>query len=284
MNLNKIILVVSCIALVISSCGEKKDSDSDKKPVKTEERQVDTLANQDSYSAFDHEHHSLPSPLQIALLFRESGLYFDQSVVDVSYQDGTNYQALLSMGKLTAQMAYTGLNGEKDIALKAMEGLSRLSDQTGFGNVLITNERLAVVEQNIDQPDSMIQYMSDMQYDLDKYIVENEEEDRSLIVFTAAWIETLEMGRKLLSIELSEALILQLLDQHSIAHSLVELLKANKSFSDNKSYQKLVSGVEKIEDALSAFGDLSGDEVEIEQKTFDTLTSTIELVHKEIFE
>lgn len=282
--MNKLILILCSVSLLVGRCGESKETGSDKKTVDKEEKAVDTLSNQDTYSAFDHEHHSLPSPLQIALLFSESGLYFDQSIVDVSYQDGTNYQGLLSIGKLTAQMAYSGLNGEKDIALKAMEGLSRLSDQTGFGNVLITNERLSVVEQNIDQPDSMIQYMSDMQYDLDNYIVENEEEDRSLIVFTAAWLETLEMGRKLLKIELSEALILQLLDQHSIAHSLVELLKANKSFSDNKSYQKLVSGVEKLEDVLAAFGDLNGEEIEIEQATFDTLTSTIELVHKEIFE
>lgn len=242
-------LTIKLAALVVTSsllfsCGNESDEVIEDTVI-TEDTEVTDVTEQLEYI--------LPSPLQIAELFKNAGLtYIGDLANDPAKAENINDKKLqkLNFGVYSADMAYCIMNNQTQESINYLNTLKSLSEKlwmTDVFNSLGLSKRL---ESNVGNEDSLTYIMADLQMQLDDYLDENGMGSTGNIVFAGAWIETMYLGVKVNENEKNEKLMLRLSEQAVILDGLI---KSIQQTDEDKDYTDLIADLEKINTHFSAF-------------------------------
>ncbi len=281
----KYLAIISLVFLV--ACSDEKDEnspDKQKENATVVDKQVVTEDTSDM--GFDMETLKLPSPLQIALLFQQSGLEYSEGYTlskDFYNQiDHSEKVSLLCLGAYSADLAYNSLHQQESASFETLDLINIISQDLGFATHLNTPERIRRFEQNIHNMDSMAHLIADLEYDIEGYVQSNNEQRRSVIIFAGAWIETLELARQAFDDEGNTDIAYLIMEQQHIAQDLLDLIN-QEDVSKDASMSELRPVVSDLLEKLSPF-DLEGEELEISQTDFDALLYSIKNAHERIFQ
>ncbi|MBL4577115.1 MAG: hypothetical protein JKX74_01505 [Flavobacteriales bacterium] len=138
-------------------------------------------------------YYMLPSALQIAHIFRKSGLKYYPDVTN----DPGNWSKYISetsklqnLGVYSADLCYVALNKQTQEELSCLKAMMDLSGDMGFSSVF-SAAFVDRFERNIANEDSMIVILAQLQERLDFYLQDAEMEDKSTIIFSGAWVESI---------------------------------------------------------------------------------------------
>ena len=196
---------------------------------------------------------TLPSPLQIAYIFKKSGLKYVAGVThDVKKKDdySTAYSQSLALGVYSSDLAYTVLNKEKQDAINYMNAVKALSDKLGMGTVFDSESLLKRFEANIGNEDSTMFILSEIQSKSDDFFSSNDRKMTAAVVFSGAWVESMYIASHVLPKTKDSKLAVQLADQMSILESLIKELKMHESKDTNIS--GLLSNLNSVHDIIAA--------------------------------
>ena len=264
---------------VFASCGnheENAELQEQKDTVTVETVEEEVSVENDSELSY-----SLPSPLQIAFLFKNSGLGYQAGIThDPSKAKNYNTKAaqLLNLGVYSADMAYNVLHNQTQEAINYLKVMNELSEKLWMTDVFNNNNLRERFEKNIGNPDSLAYIIADMQMELDNYLEENEMEDASVVVFAGAWIESMYLAAQTSNLNDNQRLNVKLSEQAIILESLVNLLEHKYP----EGTENLINGLKDLQTVLKPLDDESEDIPFLSKEELQQLKEKIEALRAEI--
>lgn len=169
----------------------------------------------------------LPSPLQIAFLFKSAGLeYMEDAGNDVANSANYSTSTLkqLNLGAYSADFAYCALNQQRQAGTAYLQTIDEMADQLGLAGVYNTAENRERFEANADNIDSVAQIISELQIEADQYFLDNNEQGKAFAIFAGAWVESMYLGAKTRDLSDNPAVATTLLEQADILKDLLAAL------------------------------------------------------------
>ncbi len=173
-------------ALIISSCGERSAQKGDSvKDVKID-------STKSSIVNVSGKLFSIPSPIQTALLIKESDAPYNKDVLS-NPKNADKYTAkfdrALNLGIYGADMAYTSFYEDPQESIKYFRALDLLSENLEIKGAVDAGiiKRLS---SNLENPDSLLILSGKFYEAADIYLKENERADVAALILTGTWIES----------------------------------------------------------------------------------------------
>ena len=119
---------------------------------------------------------SIPSPLQVASMFRKAGIRYRADVLNPpSNVSGytTNYSKAVNLGVYVADLAYSELNDQTQTAVTYFKACKTLADELEVSDVFESSGMQSRFQNNINNKDSILLIVADMNRDLINFFREN---------------------------------------------------------------------------------------------------------------
>jgi hypothetical protein len=217
--------------------------------------------------------YSLPSPLQIASIFKKSGLKY-QDGITTSLKDPSKYTTNLSksinLGVYSADLSYCVLNKQNQEAMNFMKLCRQLAESLGMGTVFEQSNLSKRFEKNLGNEDSLAYIIAELQMVTDMYLDENEQPQITAIVFSGAWIESMYLGSKIYEKSKDKSMNTKLTEQMTILGSIVNALKAVQK--KDPAIEGLIADVQSIKDIYDQLPSVKANPITDDEDREITLT------------
>ena len=263
------------ITSFLYACGG--DEPTDEQLEETTEEVVD-----ENMEMTEEVSYVLPSPLQIAQLFKSAGLTYIGDLANKT----ENVEKLsdkksqkLNFGVYSADMAYCIMNNQTQESINYLNTLRKLSEKmwmTDVFNSLGLSKRL---ESNVGNEDSLIYIMADLQMQMDDYLDENGMGSTGYIIFAGAWVETMYLGTKVNENKRNEKLISRLSEQAIIIDGVIKAIKQSDEDGD---YTDLIADLEGINKHFAEFNEDSEEDFILSDDQFAAMAVDITALRTKI--
>jgi hypothetical protein len=268
--MHKLTIKIASAAIATSflvACGGNQEEVITEKEVITEEIVVEDNVEDMSYV--------LPSPLQIAELFKSAGLtYIGDLTNPIDKVDNYNskYDQKLNYGIYASNMAYCIMNNQTQESINYLSALKKLSEKLWMTDIMGSMGLTERLEANVGNEDSLTYIMADLQMQMDDYLEENGMGYTGSVIFAGAWIETMYLAAKVNEAETNPKLISRLSEQAIILESLIASIKQN---DENQEFEVLVTDLETINSHFSDFNSDSEEEFTLSEETLKSLNADL---------
>lgn len=189
-------LLMTSFLLVLVSCGGSSDSDSSELHVVDTNETVKDENLENLFESPNLDYH-LPSPLQVASIFKKSGLeYNSAATLDPNLADGytTEIKQMLNFGVYSADMAYCVLNNQANEGRRYLVVITDLAAKIGMETVFENKDLMERFDDHMDNKDSIEVIMIDIHSRTEEYMDENDTRYKESIHFAGAWAEGMYLG------------------------------------------------------------------------------------------
>jgi hypothetical protein len=173
--------------ILISGCGGpgKKNPDEVQKPAFDSTKATLFQVGDELFS--------IPSPIQTALLIKQSGASFDNQILNDpkkinSYS--TRAQKALNLGIYGADLGYVTIYDQTQEAINYLKVAKQIGEDLGVASAF-SPELAKRFESNLGMRDSLLTLASEAYRASDAYLKNNEREDIGCLILAGGWIEAL---------------------------------------------------------------------------------------------
>ena len=271
----QVVFLFAAASVTFTACGPGPEDD----PNNNEDDSLQSVVNNgDKVIGLEGEIFSIPSPMQTAILIKESGANYDKGILNSpksasSYS--TNFQKALNLGIYGADLGYVTMYDQTQDALAYMQSVKKLGDDLGV-SAAFDMTLMQRFEKNLGNKDSMMVLVSDAYRASDSYLKNSDRNDVSALVLTGGWIESLYFATNVNKTKSTPEVARRIGEQKSSLESLIRLLGQHRSQPE---YEELVAS---LEDLLSAFEGVTfeyvyQDPITDASKKMTTITSKTEV-------
>jgi hypothetical protein len=234
-NFKKSLTFLSVTAFIaLAGCGSGKEDPNDLPP------NTDTVTN--NIINVDGEIFSIPSPIQTALLIKNTGTAYSKAILNPASktaQYSTTFSKALNLGIYGADLGYVTMYDQSQDAIGYLNSANRLADDLGVSGAFdaSTIDRFS---KNLGNKDSMLVLVSVAYRSSDAYLKNNDRKDVSGLVLAGGWLESLYFATNLYSTKQNEDIKRRIAEQKSSLNSLLELLNQFRSQSE---YTEFIDGL-----------------------------------------
>jgi len=239
----------------------------------------------------DHSFYILPSPLQIASIFKKSGLAYLPGLINPSSNSKkytVSFSKSIGIGLYSADVAYCVINNQTQESMNSMKALKQLADEMGISSVFESDALMTRFERNIAKEDSLVEILSDIQMELDVFLEENEQKHIAITIFSGAWIESMYLASKTVQSKKNGVLSKRLGEQYIILSNIVKALKKHKE--EIAGFPALLKDLESIKQIFDQFSFITnkGADEEMSENTgvsdeeIKTLTTKLEEIRTKL--
>lgn len=288
-NLTTNLTAFAISALLLSCSGDSDSSSQEINLVDTTENSMESeLEDLFDSPEFDYQ---LPSPLQVASIFKNSGLAYNAGATsdpgnEDSYTD--NLKQMLNFGVYSADMAYCVLNEQSNEARKYLEVITDLAERIGMEAVFENKDLMDRFDKNIGDKDSIEILMLDIHERTEIYMDENDMQHQQAVHFAGAWTEGMYLG--VYDFEHSsdkEDVGAKIAEQMSILQNIIKGIKDPKNEGMDLAW--IVNDMTKIQETFDSFqsvidyfNDPTADELYLTKKEYDTLGALVKELRSKI--
>jgi hypothetical protein len=267
------IFTILISSTLITSCNSENS-------VKTTEKEV-TNDNEATHSIeidiVDHDFEFMPpSPIQIASILKKANMSYEEGLTnDISNADiySTKFKQTINFGVYACDLAYCVTNDKYEEAGKYLKIAKKMSAKIGLESIFQSDHLVERFEKNIGNQDSIMDILFHVQMMTDDYIHDNDLRDLSVIYFTGAWVEGMNIGTHTILGNNDHKISVLLSEQMTIARSIIKGLRAVQNQTDD-----LVDLTDHIDEVVEAYNNLWS--VKQEGENIEYLD--VELKHEEV--
>ena len=279
-------VTIMSLSLLMSSCGGSEPDDINNVDLS------DTLEDEfaEMFESPDEDYH-LPSPLQVASIFKKSGLEYNAGVTNPP-ENASNYteelDQMLNFGVYSADMAYCVLNEQSNEGRKYLAVISDMAGEIGMEAVFENEDLMNRFDANIEDKDSIEILMIDIHERTEAYMEENDMQHTSAIHFAGAWTEGMYLG--VYDYENNpekEGVGSQLTEQMAILSNIIKGLKDPRN--DGMELGWLITDLTNIQDKFDGFesvtayyDDENAEELVLGEGEFESLAELIKELRAKI--
>ncbi|HTA83164.1 MAG TPA: hypothetical protein VK783_09530 [Bacteroidia bacterium] len=188
----KSIIATACgiVITILFLAGCKNNNPTNDKGIQPPTPKVDS--NNATLLKINNQIFSIPSPIQTALLVKNSGYTYNKQMLNASdnyTKYDTKYKKALNLGIYGADLGYISLYDQTQDALLYLASIEKLATDIGVADVF--NAGLVKrFQQNMGKQDSLLAMVSEAFGKSDAYFKNNKQNDISSLVLVGGWIES----------------------------------------------------------------------------------------------
>lgn len=134
-----------------------------------------------------------PSPVELAQNYKNTGIQFIPGLTNAASNHEkyiTNTKKSLNFGVYSADLSYCALNDQGQCASDYFMAIQSISSTIGLSEIFRYELILSGFNSTIGDKDSMSMLVAGIQKDLDKTLRANGNQDKAILFYTGAWIES----------------------------------------------------------------------------------------------
>lgn len=233
--------------LFMLSCADEKQKNHDVESVRT---QILEQSNEEEMLLrIKKIFLSLPSPLELTLLFKKEGVVYNQGKLHRTSKRKeyiTSYEKALNLGVYGADLSYSGLFGRHESAIEYFAASQILAEDLGIGRTF-QKQFVSRLEENAGNKDTLLQVVSDFFLVNDRYLKNQNQQNISIYILVGGWIEGMYLGTQMVeestNVEGVRAIIV---DQKNSLHNLIVLMQSLKQNTKSESLLNRIGELEEI--------------------------------------
>jgi len=272
-----ITVTLSILTILGTSCNNQESTDTANTNTTNNESTANDAAHSIEIDTVELDYEFLPpSPIQIAAILKKANMPYEDGLTNPTSNSAnysTKFKQTLNFGVYACDLAYCVTNDKYEEAGSYLKASKDLSTKIGLSAIYQSGNLIERFEKNIGNQDSILEILFHVQMLTDDYIHDNELRDLSVIYFTGAWVEGMEIGTHTILGNSDHKISVLLSEQMTIAESIIRGLKAVKSQNDD-----LIDLTEHIEEVVEAYHNLWS--VKKEGENIEYLD--VELKHEEV--
>ena len=217
-----------------------------------------------------------PSPIQIASILNKANMKYEEGLannISNAKLYSTKFKQSINFGVYACDLAYCVTNDKYEEASKYLKVSKDLAAKIGMESIFLSDNLVDRFEANVGNQDSIMSILFHVQMMTDDYIYDNDLSDLSVIYFTGAWVEGMNIGTHTMLGNDDHKISILLSEQMTIAKSIIRGLRAVKSQTED-----LVDLTDHIEEVVNAYNNLWS--VKQEGENIEYLD--VELKHEEV--
>lgn len=217
-----------------------------------------------------------PSPIQIAAILKKVNMPYEEGLTNpISNADkySTKFKQSINFGVYACDLAYCVTNDKFEDAAKYLKVSKDISSKIGLEAIFQADNLIDRFESNIGNQDSIMEILFHVQMMTDDYIDDNDLRDLSVIYFTGAWVEGMNIGTHTILGNDDHKISVLLSEQMTIARSIIKGLRAVEDKNDD-----IVDLTDHIEEVVDAYHNLWS----IKQEGENIEYLDVELKHDEV--
>lgn len=189
------LFILTGLALILSSCGNDNISINEEElGVEFEESKLTQITEEEKI-VLNEIMQSIPSPLEVSSLVKESGAGFNINHLnepDNSSKYISSHDRALNLGVFGADLAYCNIYGENTSGIPFLGAIKDLSEQLKIGN-FFDNATLLKLMKNDDSMDSLLVITTSNFEKINHHLQENQQSQIGALMLTGGWIEGLHL-------------------------------------------------------------------------------------------
>ena len=231
---------VFSLGVLLISCGESVEVSN----LNQEDIAQEAIEDFENYrlklTMLDRHRLEFPSPVELAKNYKKTGIQFIPGLTNpaADYERYiTNTKKSLNFGVYSADLSYCILNNQGQGASEYFMVIQSISNSIGLSEIFRYELILTNFNSSLGNKDSMSRIVNGIQKDLDKTLKANGTQDKAILFYTGAWIESAYIA-----------------------------INAKKNFSnslDTGMVSEITSQLEMLEDILIEFDKMEGKNQEI---------------------
>ncbi|MEX2596172.1 MAG: hypothetical protein WEC59_04515 [Salibacteraceae bacterium] len=228
------LLLCGSMAL-LQSCGGEDNPKSTNSVAKSNQLDTSKLKEQigeEMYERTRSMFYSMPSPIELQSMIESAGGYFRDDLVhdpQLASQYQTTGSQAMALGVYGTNLSYSAVFEQQQEALLFMAAAQRVAKKMGINDPFSG----AIIERantNISNKDSMLLIVSEIYWEMNSQLQEENRNQLGLLVLASGWIEGIYLGSQILDIENPEKNMADVLvEQRIVATQL------NEMFTDYRS-------------------------------------------------
>ena len=241
-HFKQIMILTVVLATVLTSCEDPEKDNID--PVAPVKIPTDIIENSKQFD-LNGQIFSIPSPVQTAILIKESGAEFNEAYLNPKEKAdmySTMFQKAMNLGVYGADLGYATIYENTNISLDYLTPVRKLASEVGVENAF--NETLIErFSANSTNQDSILVFISEAYQAADNYLKENDKSYQAGLILAGGWIEALHFSCKVAEMG-NEDVRHRIGEQKSTLKSLISLLHSLDVNGDD--YEEFVIGMEDL--------------------------------------
>jgi len=222
------ITTLTLLSTLLFSCGNNEENMEEN--VKADSLAVATDSVKEEGE--DEKTFSLPSPLQIAYVFKKSGAGFNASLINddanASKYNTSNFKRAANFGIYSSDLAYCIFNKKSQDAKDYLKACKILGESLGLNQAFESDNMAQRFDKNLGKEDSIVKLVSGLQLKTDVLLEQNKQRHISVIAFTGAWIESMYVASEIYAKDKNKKVLASLLEQLTFAETVIKALTANE--------------------------------------------------------
>lgn len=237
----KLLFVAGLLALY--SCS---NSSQEEKPA---EKSTSTAVEEESIPEETEEEVSVifPSAVDIMTVFKQAGLSYEKGITLPAEKHADfirKEEKAIALGMYTADLAYCVVNQQQNQALGYIKAVRQVSELLGLSSVYENEILLKRFEQNINNEDSTLTILAEIQSETDMYIEENGLQDLAAVIFAGAWTEGMYLGVEANDDYDQESISTRVVEQMELLDNVVKMLQVSELGNVGQSLLKDLSALQ----------------------------------------
>lgn len=221
------------VSTLISSCHTSTDKQQTEERIPLREMDTTTVLLKINSNLF-----TLPSPYQASYSIKSSDIGYDKSLLNPAENVGnytTNFQQAINVGIYGTDLGYLNIYDQVPDVISYFTVIKKLSQELGIHNAIQINI-IDKIENNIDNQDSLLYYLTGTYRQFDAYLKSNNRKDIGVLIISGGWIESLYILSHCAVESKNRQLINRLGEQKHPLDNLIEILSPyyylSKDFSN----------------------------------------------------
>jgi hypothetical protein len=218
--------------LMLTSCGGGDDKNSINDDLLDPNKSLNT--------DFDGKIFSIPSPIQMSLLLKETKSSFNESLLNSTKNIGkytTEYKQALNLGVYGADLGYASINDENSASLNCLSVVETLTDKLGLSGVF-DKSFMTRFEKNKTNKDSVMMIVSEAFRNGDDYLKNEKRKYTSALILTGGWIESIYYACELNKASSNKNIVSRIGEQQQTLSTIIEILTEYNNKGENDSLIK----------------------------------------------
>jgi len=241
---HQITFYIFCSLLLISCGGNRNDSGSqDLNSLLGEKSSQSELSI--SEEAMNEIIQSLPSPLEIATLIRETGLRYNPDFLNPTENASlysTDTEKALAMGIYSGDLGYINIYEKSSAAFNYLGTVKKLADDLMIGQ-FFDIETIKRIASNSSKIDSLL-YISTMSFEkMDRYLRDQKRSKLSVLLVTGTWIESVYLATQVVNNKRNDDLVERIAEQKMILDQILLIVSA---YEDDALFKKVSDDLRRL--------------------------------------
>ena len=230
---------------------------------------------------------SIPSPIEMTTLIKESGGDFNSQFISKTKNLSrfrTKYDKAINMGIFVSDLGYINIYEKTMYSIDYLDAIRTLADDLKIGQ-FFDFKTLRRLSKNSDNVDSLI-FISTTNFNkMDKFLREQKRSELSVLMITGAWLEGLHIACQVAQVSPNEEIFERIGEQKMNIDNLALMLQA---FQGRPYFERLAENMKSLKEIYKnitisyEYGDPVMEEVNGQLVIVDNTTSLVDITAEQV--